>query len=355
MQIWTEKYRPQKISDLIGQEAIRDLISFIKKKEHILICGPVGCGKTAAVNIITNELGYEIVELNASDFRNKNQIDTIIGQAVKQQSLLAKSKIILIDELEGISGRKDRGCINEISKLLNLSSFPIVMICDKLDKFYNLRRKCKVITFKKINYDSIIKILKKICKNEKIEIDDIMLKKIALDSKGDARAAINDLNALNLSGRKEEETIHDALRLIFRSKSANSVLKAFDNVALNLDECLLWIDENLPREYFDEDLTRAYDILSKADIFRGRIRKWQHWHFLVYVNALLTAGITSLNKKSSKNVFYKNFYKKNNRILKIWIAKNAKKEIAAGLAKKCHCSVKKIMTEMPYLEKINLV
>ena len=114
---------------------------------------------------------------------------------------------------------------------------------------------------------------------------------------------------------------------------------------------MLWLDANLPEEYArPEDLARAYDALSKADVFQRRIRRWQHWRFLVYINALLTAGVAvAKDKKYEKFVQYK----PTGRLLKIWWANQKsmkKKAIAEKIAHKTHSSKKDILkSTMPYL------
>jgi len=116
---------------------------------------------------------------------------------------------------------------------------------------------------------------------------------------------------------------------------------------------LLWIDQNLPFEYVKaEDLARAYDKLSKADVFNRRIRRWQHWRFLVYINALITAGVAV-----SKDEKYKKFvqYKPTGRLLKLWWAKQKgmkKKAIAGKIAEKTHSSVREVLKDIEYFKVI---
>src|SRR3989344_2606521 len=110
-----QKYLPKKPSDLKGQqEALKQLETFIdqfkrQKKKAALIYGTSGTGKTSAVYCLASERNVEVIEVNASEFRNKEGIDRIVGGALGQQSLFSKGKIILIDEVDGISGTKDRG------------------------------------------------------------------------------------------------------------------------------------------------------------------------------------------------------------------------------------------------------
>ena len=114
-----------------------------------------------------------------------------------------------------------------------------------------------------------------------------------------------------------------------------------------IDEIFLWVEENIPYEYKGEDLARAYDTLSIADVFRGRIYRQQHWRFLVYENFLLSAGISFASKKT-KSLLEFTIYQRPKRILKIWLQNQKyakKKTIAIKYAKAVHISKKRAMKE----------
>src|SRR3989338_7629984 len=372
MQPLIHKYIPKTTKEIFGQEdVIKQLSNFIinfkrEKKNSALIYGPSGTGKTCSVYAIANELGYEVIEVNASEFRNAEQINLKVGNAMKQRSLFAKGKVILVDEIDGLSGHQDRGGIQAITKLIEISTYPVILTATNPfdNKFSALRSKSAMMEFKPLDYLSIFKILKVICGNEKINHDDELLKALARRAGGDARAAINDFQALTqgkkeitkesleeLSGREKTENIMSALNKIFKTTDLKIAISAFDNVDEDLDQQLLWIDENLPKEYTKpEELAHAYEMLSKADVFSRRIRRWQHYRFLVYINALITAGIAAAKKEKNKNLVE---YKPTGRILKLWWAKqrNAKKKaIAEKIALKTHSSKKDILkSTMPYI------
>ncbi|MBI2660235.1 replication factor C large subunit [Candidatus Woesearchaeota archaeon] len=368
----THTHQPKTTGELVGQEEnmlkLRDFVLNFKKqkKKSALVYGPSGTGKTCSVYAIANELGYEVIEVNASDFRNTEQINQKVGNAIKQQSLFAKGKIILVDEIDGLSGREDRGGIQAITKLIENSAYPIVLTATNPfdNKFGSLRSKSSMLKFKPLDYMSIFKILKRICDKEKIKYEDEVLKILCRRCGGDVRAAINDLQLLahekreltkesleELSERNRTENIMIALNKIFKTTDLKIAISAFDNVEEDLDEQLLWIDENLPKEYTNpKELAKAYEMLSKADVFSRRIRRWQHYRFLVYINALITAGIAAAKKEKYEHLVE---YKPTGRILKLWWAnqKSAKKkEIAGKIAEKTHSSKKEILkSTMPYL------
>ncbi len=366
--LWTEKYKPKSLKEVYGHnKAIAELKEFViqKKKGALLIYGATGNGKTSAVHALAKELDYEILEVNASDFRNKEGINSIIGTSSKQRSLFNKGKIILVDEIDGITGQEDRGGVQALAKVIEETKFPILVISNDpfSQKLATLRTKCKTIEFGTLSYITVFNILKRICDNEKISYNEDMLKDLARRTGGDARGGINDLQMLTsvqnkleeleeLGEREQKESIINSLRVIFKSRKAENVLGVLNKTDVDLDEALLWIDENLPREYKGEDLANAYEHISRADVFKGRIRRWQHWGFLVYVNALLTAGIATA--KREKNGMFVN-YKRTGRILKIWQSnmRNAKRDsIAEKLAEATHISKKRARKELQYLKPI---
>ena len=126
---------------------------FILKKKRIkkalIIFGGSGVGKTSSVHAIGKELGYEVFELNSSHFRNKDELQKTIGNASVQRSLLGMEKIILVDELEGLSGQKDRGAIASLIKIMQKSHFPVVITLEDPfeKKFSSLRTKCEIVKF----------------------------------------------------------------------------------------------------------------------------------------------------------------------------------------------------------------
>ncbi len=372
---WTIKYKPRTTKEVYGQDPAAKLLknwilNFKKQRaKAALLYGPTGSGKTSLPYAIANDLGLELIEVNASDFRNKEQINLKIGSAIKQQSLFSKSKIILVDEVDGIAGRQDFGGMQALTALIDQTTFPIIATAtDPWDrKFSTLRKKSLLVQLNALDYKIIETVLKKICIKEKISYDEQALTSLSLKVSGDLRAAINDLETLcsgkkelkkevvdELSDRNKVDTILNALVKIFKTTDPAVAISALDNVNEDLNKAMLWIDENLPKEYKKpEDLARAYDCLSKADVFNRRIKRWQHWRFLVYINALITAGVAV-----SKDSKYKEFvsYKPTTRILKLWMAKMKyakRKAISQKIAEKTHSSSKQVIKDtLPYLQVI---
>ncbi len=316
MAIWTETYAPQSHKDIAGQpgagEVFRAVKDWKKGSKALLLYGPTGTGKTSCVQAIARELDCELIELNASEDRSAADVESKALSAATQASLFGRKKIILIDEVDGIYGQSDRGAIPAISKVLDQSLYPIVLTANEIYEggVRNLLDKCKLIKFDRLNSHAISARLKEICKNENIQADDDALDAISMRAGGDLRSAILDLQSASL-GRKRvtrehllvfprdrEMNVYESLKIIFKSASLQPALDAVDNSSKDPDELLLWISENIQREYTSpQDLARAYNCISRADVFRGRIKRQQHWRFLAYQSQLQSAGVALAKEK----------------------------------------------------------
>lgn len=257
-----------------------------------------------------------------------------------------------MDEADGITG-SDRGGLPELIALISRTPYPMIITANDIwkKKFSLLRQKCQIINIKEIKTEVILEILKSISdkENKKIKLETLNL--IARKSRGDIRAALNDLQSIleigeeefitELSEREKQESIFDAIKKVFQEPVSKETIKVYDNTQLELDEILLWIEENAPLEYQGKALAKAFNSLSKADVFRGRIYRQQHWRFLVYQNFFLSAGISSATKLKNKKFTQ---YKKPSRILKIWLSNQKKakqKSILTKYARLTHMSKKK--------------
>jgi replication factor C large subunit len=265
-----------------------------------------------------------------------------------------------MDEVDGVTGT-DIGGIPELVRVMSITSYPIIMTCNDIwqSKLSPVRQKSKLVEMKMLPLGTIIAVLMKISEKEGMEKSPQFIKQIAIKSQGDLRAAINDLESYSQTTdllvdteerRNVEESIFNILRRLFKERQ--NFLELFDNTSLSLDEILLWIEENIPKEYKDEALAKAYYALGNADVFRGRIYRNQSWRFLVYQNIFQSAGI-SYAKKAPLDGFTK--YEKPKRVLKIWLNNQKiirKKTIAKKYASFVHCSTKRAMRDFVLLKPI---
>ena len=369
---WTEKYAPEKLSEVVGQKkSVEKFLIWFRTwkpgKKAALLFGPAGVGKTALVEALSKERNLEIIELNASDYRTASQIKEVIGQSMKQKSLFKKSKLFLIDEIDGLAGREDRGGTAEIIKIIKESRYPIVLTANNpYDmKLRSLRSYCLLIKFGKVFYWDLIKRLDLICQKEGLKCDKDVLRQLSKRSEGDLRSAINDLESLarekkeiklrdleSLGFREKEISIFDVLKMIFKTKTALAAKLSIQSVDKDPDEIFWWIEQNIINEYEKpEEIARAYEMLSRADLFRQRIRIRQNWKFQKYMIDLMTAGV-ALSKKEMYRKFSRYEYPDKIKFLgRTKIQRKEDKERMMKLSKSLHCSTKKVRKEfLPFIK-----
>jgi replication factor C large subunit len=325
--LWVEKYRPKKIEDIIGnEEAKATFVEWLKTKRRskkaVLLYGPPGVGKTALVNAASREFGFTIIEMNASDTRSEKAINAVAKPATSYVALdnfttsqtQGKGNLLFLDEVDGIAGNEDRGGVGAIIKIVEEALTPVIMAANDPDveKLRPLKKVCLLVRFQQIRIPLVIALLQKICLLEHVNSEFEALERIAQNSRGDVRSAINDLQSLSeenhtltlqdtvmLSSRNKDISMDDTLRGFFTAKSIAEVSSLLSYSNVDYDEFLLSISDNLPRRYRDPaELAAAYNFVSQADMFRGRIGT-EHWHLLKYFfNSLSQAA--AVNPKSYK-------------------------------------------------------
>ena len=316
---WVEKYRPKKIEDIVGnEEAKATFIDWIKgkrktAKKAVLLYGPPGVGKTALVNAAAREFSFNLIEMNASDTRSEKAVNAIAKPATSYMALDAfsgetkgKGNLLFLDEVDGIAGNEDRGGVSAIIEIIEKSLVPIIMAANDpdIDKLRPLKKVCLLIRFHQTRIPLVIALLQKICLLEHIKAEFEALEHIAQNSKGDVRSAINDLQSLSeenhvltlqdtmgLSSRNKDISMDETLRGFFSAKSIDEASSLLFRSSVDYDEFLMSVSDNLPKRYTNPDeLAAAYEFVSSADMYRGRIGT-ENWHLLKYFyNALSQAA-----------------------------------------------------------------
>ncbi len=371
--MWIRKYAPKSLKEFVNQKQgvekfLKWYAAWKKHKKPCLIYGPPGTGKTCFVYAFASEKNLEVVELNASDFRDANTLKRILGTAVTQSSLFRKGKIFLIDEVDGISGKEDRGGIAEVLKIIPEARNPIVFTAnDAFDpKLRAIREVCELIEFKKLGIRDVEKRLKEILAREGIEYEENAIRQIASRNEGDLRGAINDLEIVArgkrkitikdleaLGYREREQNIFETMKILFKTKSLRGARFALLSSDRDPEELIWWVENNIFNEYEKaEEIAKAYELLARADIFRRRIALRQNWRLMMYMLDLM-AGVTTC-KKDVYRKFTRYQYPDRLKILSLTKKeREEEREKLQDLARKLHCSTRKIKTEfLPYLKDL---
>jgi replication factor C large subunit len=375
---WTVKHKPQSLKDVLGNaEGKEKLLSWVKswesgvpKKRAAFLYGPPGIGKTVTVEALAKDLSMELVEKNASDYRTEDAIERFAGLASQYGSLFGGKRLILLDELDGITGAEDRGGTGAITKIVKAAQCPIVLIAnDAWDtRFSTLRSYCLMLEFKKPPAGEVAKHLIKICASEGISADEAAIKFIAQRSEGDVRSAVNDLQALAagrskltyddvswLAYRDRKDVIFSVLRLIFYSKTAEAAKRAVDMADVDPDMLFLWVYENAPYHLKDPaDLVAGMDALAKADLYRGRIMLTQDWKLTRYVIDFMTAGVAMARQRTGSVGWVPFRFPEKLRMLSRSRAERAmENEVGARIKRRMHVSVRVAAREiLPYVRVI---
>jgi len=375
---WTVKHKPHTLSEVVGnEESIQRLLTWVKswdkkvpKKRAAFLYGPPGTGKTVTVEAVAKDLNMELVERNASDYRTEDAVQKFAGLASQSGTLFGKKRLILFDELDGLTGREDRGGVGAITQIVKAARVPIILIANNAydPRLGALRFYCETIEFKKPATGAVMKNLKRICDHESIKTDESTLKFIAQRSEGDVRSAVNDLQALAqgkqtlayddvswLAYRDRKEAIFNVLRMIFYGKSADQAKHAVDMADVDLDMLFEWIYENLPHHLRDpHDLANAMDSLAKADLYRGRIAKTQNWVLTRYVIDFMTAGVALARERTQPAGFVPLRFPERIRTLsKTRAERQMRSAIGSKIKKRCHTSANNAVREiLPYIRII---
>lgn len=213
-QPWTERYRPQKLGDIVGQDAIVDrLKAYVKAKSmpHLLFAGPAGSGKTTAALCITKELFGGVtgnfLELNASDERGIDVVRTKIKNFARTKSITSGFKIIFLDEADALTSDAQNALRRTMEKYTQTCRF--ILSCNYSSKIIDpIQSRCAIFRFKSLSRDSIREKIADILKKENVEYTEEGLHAIVYVSEGDMRRAVNLLQSSATMGKVDEDNVY---------------------------------------------------------------------------------------------------------------------------------------------------
>ncbi len=345
------KYRPKKMHDVLGNEEVKEtlvkwLLKWLKgeKQKPILLWGPAGTGKTSVAHALAKEYELQLVELNASEMRDKASIERIVNGAMLSSQLFGKGKIIFIDDADAMATKEDRGGITALASILKNVNAPVLLTAGNYwdRKIAPLRTEVHALEMKRISPGAIASLLKEVAKKEKIELSEKEINEIAKNSEGDVRSALNDLETKMQGKRDRKREIFEVMKAIFKSNDFPTIARAVWMADIDHDLLKLWIDQNIPVEYENKkDIAVAYNWLSRADVFDGRIINRQCWDFLRYSTSLMSYGVASAKEKTYMKFTkyqYPTYLRKMGQTMS---ARRMRKALFLKLGKKAHLSSKR--------------
>jgi replication factor C large subunit len=352
--LWTVKHAPKKVEEVAGNESAKEEVKTWalewgrgKAQKPLLLFGPTGVGKTALGVALAREMEWNLVETNAGDLRDAENLKKIIGLSSSSTGLFGERRLILIDEIDSAF---DRGEIPELLRILKDARQPIIVIANDVwnQKISSIKALCKQIELKGVNARSVQKVLEKIAAVEGKKCG--FAAEIASGCKGDLRSAINDLQAscageggaFSVSGRDREASIFEVLKTVFKTTDFVEAARAADDLDEDIETVQKWLEENISAEYEKaEEVAEAFNWISKSDVFNGRVKKRQYYKLLLYVRALALAGV-ALSKKETYRKFTPYHYPS---IIRLLGTAKKNRGLLASAAKKAggatHCSARK--------------
>ncbi len=331
----------------------------------LLMYGPTGTGKSIAASLLAKENGWNIVELNASDYRDKETIANRMLSAATSRSLFGSKNLILLDEIDETSSGFDKGSGPAISNLITKSKSPMISIAnDMWDQSISfLRGKTDPVEFRKLMPDTIQKILTRIVAKHQLGISKEVIDMISNRANGDARSAINDMSVLiganedateviGLRDRKSD--IFYALDRIFLTNTIAAPLRAVTGTDVTNDMLIKWLDENIPKRYASgDDMYAAFDSLSLASMFAHRAQRSQYYTYWRYMNVLMSSGVALAKRHLPESRVAYSFPRAIKELSGSKASRGQEREIAAKLQRTFHSSTSDIIrNEMRMLTKI---
>ncbi len=344
---WTERHRPQTSADLLGNDAARKRIeSWLQswqkgtpEKRGLLLTGPPGIGKTSVVNAIANDLGWVVVELNASDSRNAAAIRKVAGGGSNFSFGLDGSfdfsgnskTLILLDEVDhlhgglravsenrigdtlaqtrGEEGRHQRlsgdsGGKAELVRMLKSTQQPILMTCNEPMGLWGRRNKnwrstrdrflrlAELVQFRRATQEDLLSIANTILKKESVGVDRGALLRLVSANPGDIRALVRDLQMIVEVGcdhidleqveaqlsrglRDQQLDLFPGLEELYRCGSSFEAVRLSRELEITPRELVAWVSWN------------------NSSIFRGR-------------SALHKSAVTCSHADTALSVMFRN-------------------------------------------------
>jgi replication factor C large subunit len=331
--MWSEKHRPNTVQEMVGNEnarlaAIKWLVGWVSGSRPLLLVGPPGTGKTTLAHTLARQFDYDIIEMNASDMRNKEALQARITPIFQNTANLIGKKIMLfLDEVDGISGREDTGGLDTLINLIKEPTVPVIMAANKKSlKITKLAKACKIIEFSPVPHRLLLLFLNHVLQSEGVKLGSDDRVSIINNSRGDIRSLLNSAQsraagystvsnkdivdvdiADAINNYFNADTLDQAVQFIMRADASypDPRYRLISPEERRKDMLSALFSSIVSSEIEQHDLALLLNVLSKADIIVGRANASRQWHLLKYVNILIATGL--YEKSRQKGIKYQQY------------------------------------------------
>ena len=379
---WTERHRPTSESHLAGNETQRQKIrkwlddwkNGVPKNKAILLVGPPGVGKTTVARAIAQDMGWSVIELNASDARNAASIRKAATKGATHRSLFFnpeendKKTLILIDEVDHLSGglrsvsesrindaikvnldsndsvqlKGDTGGKAELLKLLAETKQPVILACNEVmglwgkssnwrstrDRFQRL---VTTINFDRASKDALRNIARRVLKSENVEYDTPAVEALVTNNPGDLRALVRDLQVICASAKNsiDESIVQEyvksserdvsvevfpGLAKLYKSKKSEDAIKLGISIDKSPSELLNWIHWNNPSIFTNKNaIDRGNKALCKSSkMLMAMYENTAHrsWYWSSQISGLAASVVNQQDLPEKLFPSYPNFLRR---------------------------------------------